>query len=130
MLAALGALALMDPARLSASQTFSVVPRNLSWMVRAAAPVLLVAGMWLLFAGSTDSGGAFQSGAVLTALLILLRVSGRICHSCTGCCCALPWWWGFWHSSRQGWWGMRPPETGWGGPRSGHSPLSSPWRFC
>lgn len=49
---------------------------NLNWMVRLTAPALLLTGLWLLFAGSSDSGGAFQSGAVLAALLILLRVSG------------------------------------------------------
>lgn len=75
MLAALGALALMDPSRLRAPSP-SVVPGSMAWMARAAAPVLLVAGLWLLFAGSSDSGGAFQSGAVLAALLILLRVAG------------------------------------------------------
>lgn len=46
------------------------------WLVRVIAPVLLLAALWLLFAGSTDSGGAFQSGAVLAALLILLRLAG------------------------------------------------------
>lgn len=49
---------------------------GLVWLVRVSAPVLLLAGLWLLFAGSTDSGGAFQSAAVLSALLILLRVAG------------------------------------------------------
>lgn len=51
-------------------------PSALSWMVGLTAPVLLLAGLWLLFAGSSDSGGAFQSGAVLAALLILVRVAG------------------------------------------------------
>lgn len=50
----------------------------LVWLVRVIAPVLLLAGLWLLFAGSTDSGGAFQSGAVLAAMLILLRVTGTV----------------------------------------------------
>lgn len=51
------------------------VPSTLRWLVQVAAPVLLLAGLWLLFAGSSDSGGAFQSGAVLCALLILLRTA-------------------------------------------------------
>lgn len=51
------------------------VPEPLHWLVRISAPVLLLAGLWLLFAGSSDSGGAFQSGAVLCALLILLRTA-------------------------------------------------------
>lgn len=49
---------------------------GLVWLTRMISPVLLLVGLWLLFAGSTDSGGAFQSGAVLAAMLILLRVSG------------------------------------------------------
>ncbi|MBE1525156.1 Na(+)/H(+) antiporter subunit B [Nesterenkonia lutea] len=52
-----------------------VIPSTLHWLVRVLAPVLLLLGLWLLFAGSTDSGGAFQSGAVLCAVLILLRSS-------------------------------------------------------
>lgn len=51
------------------------VPSTLRWLVQVAAPLLLLAGLWLLFAGSSDSGGAFQSGAVLCALLILLRTA-------------------------------------------------------
>lgn len=51
---------------------------GLVWLIRLSAPVLLLAGLWLLFAGSTDSGGAFQSGAVSAAMLILLRVAGVI----------------------------------------------------
>lgn len=49
------------------------IPASLHWLIRVFAPVLFLAGLWLLFAGSTDSGGAFQSGAVLCAVLILLR---------------------------------------------------------
>ncbi|MCH8560962.1 MULTISPECIES: hydrogenase subunit MbhD domain-containing protein [unclassified Nesterenkonia] len=49
------------------------IPASLHWLIRVFAPVLFLAGLWLLFAGSTDSGGAFQSGAVLCAVLILLH---------------------------------------------------------
>jgi len=49
------------------------IPSTLQWFIRVIAPVLFLAGLWLLFAGSSDSGGAFQSGAVLCAVLILLR---------------------------------------------------------
>lgn len=49
------------------------IPSSLHWLIRVTAPVLFLVGLWLLFAGSTDSGGAFQSGAVLCAVLILLR---------------------------------------------------------
>lgn len=47
----------------------------LAWLVRVTAPVLVVLGLWLLFAGSSGPGGAFQSGAVLAAVLILLRTA-------------------------------------------------------
>lgn len=86
MLAALAALSLrqrVDPAAdpepasfQSTSAPHTARSATFSWMVRLSAPVLLLAGLWLLFAGSSDSGGAFQSGAVLAALLILLRVAG------------------------------------------------------
>lgn len=46
------------------------------WFVRVAAPLLLMLGLWLLFVGSSDSGGAFQSGAVFAGVLILLRLAG------------------------------------------------------
>lgn len=78
MLAALAALALRAESDRHTQPGGGSNPggSNLSWMVRLTAPVLLLAGLWLLFAGSSDSGGAFQSGAVLAALLILIRVSG------------------------------------------------------
>lgn len=49
---------------------------TLSWWIRASAPVLLLIGIWLLFAGSSESGGAFQSGAVLAGMLILMSATG------------------------------------------------------
>lgn len=52
------------------------VPSIFRWFVRVAAPVVLMLGLWLLFAGGSDSGGAFQSGSVLAGLLILLRLAG------------------------------------------------------
>lgn len=51
-------------------------PSTLSWVVRFSAPLLLLFGLWLLFAGSSQAGGAFQSGAVLCALLILMHTAG------------------------------------------------------
>ncbi|MDO5669254.1 MAG: DUF4040 domain-containing protein [Corynebacterium sp.] len=52
------------------------LPQVAVFFVRIAAPILLLLGLWLLFAGSSSSGGAFQSGAVLAALLILLQMAG------------------------------------------------------
>jgi multisubunit Na+/H+ antiporter MnhB subunit len=50
----------------------------LTTFVRLAAPVLGLLVAWLLFAGSSRTGGAFQAGAVLAATLVLLHVSGLV----------------------------------------------------
>lgn len=52
------------------------LPSILSYFTRLTAPLLLLLGLWLLFAGSSTSGGAFQSGAILAGLMILLRTAG------------------------------------------------------
>ncbi|MDO5619617.1 hydrogenase subunit MbhD domain-containing protein [Kocuria sp.] len=44
--------------------------------VTIVAPVALLLAAWLLFAGSSQPGGAFQSGAALAAVVILLQSSG------------------------------------------------------
>ncbi len=77
MLAGVTALALgRDGGLTPARYRVPVVPPPLRWFVRAVAPGLVLLGLWLLFAGSSDSGGAFQSGAVLAGALILLRSAG------------------------------------------------------
>lgn len=40
-------------------------------------PVLVLLAAWLLFAGTSRPGGAFQSGAVLAALMLLLHLARR-----------------------------------------------------
>lgn len=40
-------------------------------------PFLVLLAAWLLFAGSTRTGGAFQAGAVIAAILLLLELAGR-----------------------------------------------------
>lgn len=45
---------------------------------RSLAPLLVVAGGYLLWRGSAGPGGAFQAGAVLAAALVLLRLSGQL----------------------------------------------------
>ncbi|AGS35922.1 Na+/H+ antiporter MnhB-like protein [Corynebacterium maris DSM 45190] len=52
------------------------LPSILNYFTRLTAPLLLLLGLWLLFAGSSTSGGAFQSGAILAGLMILLRTAG------------------------------------------------------
>lgn len=49
---------------------------SFSWAFRLITPLLLLVGLWLLFAGTTEPGGAFQSGAVMTGMLILLHLAG------------------------------------------------------
>lgn len=44
--------------------------------VQLVSPAVLLLGAWLLVAGSSRPGGAFQSGAVLAATLILLHAAG------------------------------------------------------
>ena len=52
------------------------LPSIFRWFTRIVVPVLLLLGLWLLFAGSTGPGGAFQSGAVLASVLIMLNLAG------------------------------------------------------
>lgn len=54
----------------------SRTPHTLGWIVRLSAPVLLLAGLWLLFVGSSSPGGAFQSGALLAGTAVLLHTAG------------------------------------------------------
>lgn len=44
---------------------------------RVALPVVVLLAGWLLIAGSTRPGGAFQAGALVTGALLLLYLSGR-----------------------------------------------------
>ena len=48
----------------------------LDGFVRLVLPVVIALAAWLLFAGSSQPGGAFQSGAVVAAVLILLHLAG------------------------------------------------------
>lgn len=57
------------PARASGPATF---------LARVLAPIGVLVGVYLLWAGADDPGGAFQSGAVLAAMGLLLLMSGQI----------------------------------------------------
>ena len=48
----------------------------LDHFARVVAPVLVLLAGWLLVAGSSQPGGAFQSGAVIAAALIVLHLTG------------------------------------------------------
>ena len=49
---------------------------DFSWAYRLIIPLLALLGLWLLFAGTSQPGGAFQSGAVLAGMLIMLQLVG------------------------------------------------------
>ena len=51
--------------------------------VRAASPLAIVVGLYLLFAGHNNPGGGFAAGLVFGAVIILRTVAGleRIAHS-------------------------------------------------
>ncbi len=58
-------------------RTESTVPPVQRSATALLVPVLLLLAAWLLFAGSTRPGGAFQSGAVLAGVVILLHLAAR-----------------------------------------------------
>ncbi|MGO1182945.1 MAG: hydrogenase subunit MbhD domain-containing protein [Micrococcaceae bacterium] len=53
----------------------SSAPLLLGLFVRLVAPVALLLAAWILFAGSSQPGGAFQAGAAAAAVLILMHAS-------------------------------------------------------
>ncbi len=75
--AGLAALALHRTGDLRAVPTVVDERPALHALVRYAAPVLVLLAGWLLVAGSDRPGGAFQSGAMLTGLLLLLHLTGQ-----------------------------------------------------
>ncbi|MCW4353967.1 DUF4040 domain-containing protein [Hoyosella sp. YIM 151337] len=51
---------------------------------KVVAPIVVMLAGWILVAGSTQPGGAFQAGAVLTGGLLLLYLSGQTRAMITG----------------------------------------------
>jgi multisubunit Na+/H+ antiporter MnhB subunit len=77
LLAALVALALLPGRRLPVPPRPPEAVEPLAFLLRVLVPVgVLVAG-WLLYIGAYQPGGAFQAGAVLAGVLVLLLVAGR-----------------------------------------------------
>ncbi|WP_022871112.1 MnhB domain-containing protein [Yaniella halotolerans] len=82
MFAALLALTLMpdnslrSATRSRANLLHQAQAASFSWVFRLMTPLLFLVGLWLLFAGTTEAGGAFQSGAVIAGMLILLHLAG------------------------------------------------------
>ncbi len=56
----------------------SVKPADpmLQRLARIACPLVIIAGVYLLWAGAFRPGGAFQAGALLAAAIVLLHLSG------------------------------------------------------
>jgi multisubunit Na+/H+ antiporter MnhB subunit len=80
--AAIVALALRTPATSASTPSADGAARAidtpvLSSLTRTLHPTLLLLAGYLLWAGATRPGGAFQAGAVLAALGVLRRVSGE-----------------------------------------------------
>lgn len=53
------------------------VPEPLGVLTHVLSPVLVLAAGWVLVAGSTRPGGAFQAGALVAGALLLLHLGGR-----------------------------------------------------
>lgn len=85
LVAVLAAMAVGRPDAGAATSADSRTPPSLVPKVPALqvavtgvlAPVLVLLAAWLLFAGSSRPGGAFQAGAVLAALVLLLHLAQR-----------------------------------------------------
>lgn len=52
-------------------------PPALAGLVTVLAPIAVLVAAWLLVAGTSRPGGAFQAGALLAAVLVLLHLGGR-----------------------------------------------------
>jgi multisubunit Na+/H+ antiporter MnhB subunit len=74
--AAVAALALHRAGRLDTVRLSTDTRPVLAAMIRVVVPLALVIAAWLLVAGSTRTGGAFQAGAMVTGALLLLYVGG------------------------------------------------------
>ncbi|MCA1782318.1 MAG: hydrogenase subunit MbhD domain-containing protein [Dermatophilaceae bacterium] len=80
VLLAAAAIALAFLPRVAPAEPATPAPSGLilDRFVRLVAPLLLLLAVWVLVAGSGRPGGAFQSGAVLAATLILLHLGGLL----------------------------------------------------
>ncbi len=54
------------------------VPAPSAFLARVLAPIGVLVGIYLLWAGADDPGGAFQSGATLAAMALLLMMGGLV----------------------------------------------------
>ncbi|MGV0837998.1 Na(+)/H(+) antiporter subunit B [Mycolicibacterium thermoresistibile] len=86
--AAIAALALRHPADRDGRSGALHIPIDtrpvLVAFVRLVAPLVLIIAAWVLVAGSSRPGGAFQAGAMVTGALLLLVVTGHADTLSTG----------------------------------------------
>ncbi|AEF39999.1 Na(+)/H(+) antiporter subunit B [Hoyosella subflava] len=82
--AVVAALALLCDSRLTRVAWVTETRPVVLGFVRLIAPVVVMLAGWLLVAGSTRPGGAFQAGAMLTGVFLLLYLSGRARSMVTG----------------------------------------------
>jgi len=74
-------LALIVVLAVAAREEAAAVPSAdpvLQILARNAAPLMLLAAVYLLWAGAFRPGGAFQAGAVLAAAAVLLNLAGLV----------------------------------------------------
>jgi multisubunit Na+/H+ antiporter MnhB subunit len=77
LVAVLAALSLRSADQAARSARGVALPSPmLSALARLLAPLMLLVGLYLVWAGSHQPGGAFQAGAVFAAILLLLRLAG------------------------------------------------------
>lgn len=55
-----------------------VAPAPTTFLARVLVPIGVLVGIYLLWAGADDPGGAFQSGATLAAMALLLMMGGLV----------------------------------------------------
>jgi multisubunit Na+/H+ antiporter MnhB subunit len=53
-------------------------PPMVAPLLRAVTPLMLLTGLYLFWAGSHSPGGAFQAGALIAALGVMYRLTGRV----------------------------------------------------
>nr|WP_281353559.1 hydrogen gas-evolving membrane-bound hydrogenase subunit E [Phytoactinopolyspora mesophila] len=76
-IAAIGVLGLRRDAPAWSDAWTKAAPIAIDGLVRVLTPVIVLLAGWLLVAGTTRPGGAFQAGALAGAGLILLYLGGR-----------------------------------------------------
>lgn len=76
LLAVLAALTLRRSSDVAAVSVMPTAQPALIWLVRVIVPVIVLLSGYLLWLGTHAPGGAFQSGAILAAAGVLMRLAG------------------------------------------------------